>query len=60
MKRYEVQGKRINALPEYEALQKLRKMPPNAELIVWDGYDIAEISTVEDKIMELLDEMDAD
>ena len=60
MNYYEVQGKRINALPEYEALQKLRRCPLRAELIVWDGYDIAEISTVEDKIMELLDEMDAD
>jgi len=60
MKRYEVQGRMISTMPEDEAILRLRDFPPNAELIVWDGYDIAEISTVEDKIMELLDEMDAD
>jgi len=60
MKYYEVQGKRIPIIPEGEAVQRLRRYPPNAELIVWDGYDIAEVTTVENKIGELTEEMNAD
>ena len=60
MNYYEVQGKRMPNMPAEEALQRLRRCPLRAELIVWDGYDIVEISTVEDKIEEILDEINAD
>jgi len=54
MKYYEVQGKRIPTMPEGEALLKLRRFPPNAEVITWDGNDIRDVSMVEDKIEEIL------
>ena len=60
MNYYEVQGKRIPTMPEEEALQRLRRCPLRAELIVWDGSDIVEVSTVEDKIEDILDEINAD
>ena len=53
MKCYEVQGKMIQSLPDGEALRKLKKLPPNAELIVWEENDIIEICTVEDKLTEI-------
>jgi len=55
MKVYEVQGKRIPVEPEDEALLKLRKCPLRAEVIVWDGSDIAEVTSVENKVTEILD-----
>ena len=41
-------------MPEGEALLKLRRFPPNAEVITWDGNDIRDVSMVEDKIEEIL------
>jgi len=60
MKYYEVQGKRICTMPEEEALLKLKRYPLNAELIVWDGRDITEVTTVESKIADILDDINAD
>jgi len=60
MKTYEVQGRMIPCYPEEEALMKLNNCPPNAEVIVWDGRDIAEVTTVEDKIEEITEELNAD
>ena len=52
MEKYEVQG---TVMYSDNAVSKLRLFPPNAELIVWDGDSIIEITTVEEKLEELLD-----
>ena len=52
---YEIQGDRIPAEPEADAKRLMKKYPPQAEVIVWDGDEIIDKLLLKDLYDELTD-----